>query len=133
MTGVGLEPRTNGLTYLIGFHRPPGTESCRHKVTPGVEGLDYLFAIAGVPRLVSEAGAGDPPVPLPADYPIPPLLKPSRSPLPATLWWKGSQGVPAYCGMHSSRFGFFPREAPMQHSLHLKSVALPTELPGLSV
>jgi hypothetical protein len=29
----------------------------------GVDGLDYLFAIAGVPRLVSGAGAGDPPVP----------------------------------------------------------------------
>ncbi len=28
-----------------------------------VDGLDYLFAIAGVPRLVSEAGAGDPPAP----------------------------------------------------------------------
>ena len=25
MTGVGLEPTTNGLTYLIGFHRPTGT------------------------------------------------------------------------------------------------------------
>jgi hypothetical protein len=23
MTGEGLEPSTNGLTYLIGFHRPP--------------------------------------------------------------------------------------------------------------
>jgi len=42
----------------------------------------------------------------------------------------GSEGVPAYCGMHSARFGFFPREAPMQ-ILRLKSVALPTELPGL--
>jgi hypothetical protein len=32
-----------------------------------------------------------------------------------------------YCGIHSSRFGFFPREAPF---IPLKSVALPTELPG---
>jgi len=23
VTGEGLEPSTNGLTYLIGFHRPP--------------------------------------------------------------------------------------------------------------
>src|ERR1700752_3426571 len=23
VTGLGLEPRTNGLTYLIGFRRPP--------------------------------------------------------------------------------------------------------------
>ena len=71
--------------------------------------------------------------PLPADYPIRPLFKPSRLPLPATLWCKGSQGVPAYCGIHSSRFRFFPREAPELRSLRLrlKSVALPTELPGL--
>ncbi len=60
----------------------------------------------------------------------PRLLGPSRSPSPAALWWRGSEGVPAYCGIHSSRFGFFPREAPMQ-ILRLKSVALPTELPGL--
>ena len=65
MTGEGLEPSTNGLTCLIGFHRPP----CP-RVRPqgrireqGVDGLDYLFAIAGVPRLVSGAGAGDPLVP----------------------------------------------------------------------
>jgi hypothetical protein len=45
----------------------PGSERAR----PGVESLDYLFAIAGVPRLVSEAGADDPSGPLPADHPIP--------------------------------------------------------------
>ena len=56
MTGVGLEPTTNGLTYLIGFHRPPGS-------APGVESLDYPTAVAGVPRLVSEAGTGAPPPP----------------------------------------------------------------------
>src|SRR5438067_6950029 len=43
---------------------------------PRVESLDYLFAVAGVPRLVSEAGADDPPDPLPADYPIPLLFDP---------------------------------------------------------
>ena len=60
MTGVGLEPTTNGLTYLIGFHRPIGVDSSssRH-----VESLDYTTAIAGVPRLVSEAGTGVPPPP----------------------------------------------------------------------
>jgi hypothetical protein len=32
MTGEGLEPSTNGLTYLIGFHRPPcSVTSCDHK------------------------------------------------------------------------------------------------------
>ena len=66
MTGVGLEPTTNGLTYLIGFHRPPGSRGRffgRNESRGDVESLDYLFAIAGVPRLVSGAGAGDPPVP----------------------------------------------------------------------
>lgn len=32
---------------------------------------------------------------LAADFPIPTLFKPSRSPLRATLWQWGSQGVPA--------------------------------------
>jgi len=65
MTGEGLEPSTNGLTYLIGFHRPPRSRTRPHGQIreQSVDGLDYLFAIAGVPRLVSEAGAGDPPVP----------------------------------------------------------------------
>jgi hypothetical protein len=58
MTGEGLEPSTNGLTYLIGFRRPPWSAALRS----GVECLDYPTAIAGVPRLVSEAAAGDPPV-----------------------------------------------------------------------
>jgi hypothetical protein len=32
MTGLGLEPRTNGLTYLIGFRRPPYRQTtCIHK------------------------------------------------------------------------------------------------------
>ena len=133
MTGEGLEPSTNGLTYLIGFHRPPVPDrvASRGDSQHGVEGLDYPIAIAGVPRLVSGAGAGRSAGPLPADYPIPRLFRPSRLPLPATLWCGGSQGVPAYCGIHSSRFGFFPREAPVRLSCVLKSVALPTELPGL--
>ncbi len=65
MTGEGLEPSTNGLTYLIGFHRPPCPRVRPHGRIreQGVDGLDYLFAIAGVPRLVSGAGAGDPLVP----------------------------------------------------------------------
>ena len=61
VTGEGLEPSTNGLTYLIGFRRPS-----RARPEGGlrlVESLDYPIAIAGVPRLVSGAGAGDPPVP----------------------------------------------------------------------
>ena len=56
---MGLEPTTNGLTYLIGFHRPLGVKS----TTLHVESLDYTTAVAGVPRLVSEAGTGAPPPP----------------------------------------------------------------------
>ena len=76
------------------------------------ESLDYPFAIAGVPRLVSGAGAGSAPVPCL-------LITQSAgfSNLHARRYQRrcgarGSQGVPAYCGMHSSRFRFFPREAP---------------------
>ncbi len=32
-------------------------------MVPGVESLDYPIAVAGVPRLVSEAGPDDPPGP----------------------------------------------------------------------
>src|SRR4051794_20846672 len=76
MTGEGLEPSTNGLTYLIGSHRPrwPACGFPEGNSGPCVESLDYLFAVAGVPRLVSEAGANDPLDPLPADYPIPLLF-----------------------------------------------------------
>jgi len=61
MTGEGLEPSTNGLTCLIGFHRPSRPRSdAITRVAPRtrLEGLDYPFTIAGVPRLVSGAGAG---------------------------------------------------------------------------
>ena len=106
MTGGGLEPTTNGLTYLIGFRRPTGPN-------PDVESLDYPTAIAGVPRLVSEAGTGDPP---------PPCLLITQSPGFSTVTLavagdvvvpRALKGVPAYCGIHSPRFGFFPREAPI--------------------
>jgi hypothetical protein len=77
-----------------------------------VESLDYPFAIAGVPRLVSGAEAGSAPVPCL-------LITQSAgfSDHHACRYRRrcgacGSQGVPAYCGMHSSRFDFFPREAP---------------------
>ena len=94
-----------------------------------VESLDYTIAIAGVPRLVSEAGAGQRSVPCLL------ITQSARfSDHHACRYRRrcgagGSQGVPAYCGIHSSRFCFFPREAPI---VPLKSVALPTELPGRS-
>ena len=126
---MGLEPTTNGLTYLIGFHRPPGP--ARGRAGPSVESLDYPIAIAGVPRLVSEAGAGDPPVPCLLITQSPAFSNRHACRYQRRCGVGGSQGVPAYCGIHSSRFGFFPREAP-ETTLRrcLKSVALPTELPG---
>ncbi len=49
MTGLGLEPRTNGSTYLIGFHRPPEAFASEG-MTPSsrVERLDNAIAISGV-------------------------------------------------------------------------------------
>jgi hypothetical protein len=128
LTGEGLEPSTNGLTYRIGFHRPlPTEEQCSD--VERVAGLDYPTTIAGAPRLVSEAGTGDPPPPCL-------LMTQSLAFLAVTFAVAGDvvasralEGVPAYCGIHSSRFGFFPREAPLRSNS--KSVALPTELPGL--
>ena len=64
VTGEGLEPSTNGLTYLIGSHRPRENHSSGLLLVRScVESLDYIPAIAGVPRVVSEAETDDPPVP----------------------------------------------------------------------
>ena len=112
MTGLGLEPRTNGLTYLIGFHRP----LIRLKADR-LEGLDYIFAIAGAPRLVSEAGAEDPSVPCLLITQSPWLFSHHARRRRPRCGARGSQGVPANCGVHSSRFGFFPREAPIRGSI----------------
>ena len=111
MTGEGLEPSTNGLTYRIGFRRPP--EGPRRGAL-GVAGLDSPIAIAGVPRRVSGAGPGDPPGPCLlmtqslAFSTVTPAVAGSRCGV------EGSQGVPAYCGIYSSPFAFFPREAPIR-------------------
>src|SRR3954454_21636007 len=125
MTGLGLKPRTNGLTYLIGFRRPPVLVGAIR----GVERLDYPFAVAGVPRLVSGAGTGDPPDPCLLITQSPAFSDHHACRCRRRCGGEGSQGVPAYCGIHSSRFGFFPREAPigMRLSHPSKSVALPTE------
>ena len=125
MTGVGLEPTTNGLTYPIGFHRPP--VSHRRRWTAGVESLDYPTAIAGVPRLVSEAGTGAPP---------PPCLLMTQSPVfsTVTLAVTGrvvvSEALRAF--QHTAAFtlrGSVSSRGRLQCAT-LKSVALPTELPG---
>jgi len=44
-------------------HRLSPTALCRLRADKGVESLDYPTAVAGVPRLVSGAGTGDPPDP----------------------------------------------------------------------
>ena len=126
VTGEGLEPSTNGLTYLIGFRRPLEV-SFNLGNTPSVDGLDYPFAIAGVPRLVSGAGSGDPPDPCLLITRSHAFSNHHACRYRRRCGALGPQGVPAYCGIHSSRFGFFPRESPFTP---LKSVALPTELPG---
>ena len=133
MTGVGLEPSTNGLTCLIGFHRPPGLDLVLWPdLSPGVDGLDYLFAVAGVPRLVSGAGAGDPPVPclLIAQSPGFSNHHVRRyRPRCGARALRGSQHTAAFTrrGSVSSRARLL-RSTPFGS---LKSVALPTELPGL--
>ena len=96
-----------------------------------VEGLDYPIAIAGVPRLVSEAEAGPATGPLPADYPIRSLFRPSRLPLPATLWCKRLSGRSSILRHSLVAVPLLPaRGSYFDFSLSLKSVALPTELPG---
>jgi hypothetical protein len=77
-----------------------------------VESLDYPFAIAGVPRLVSGAEAGSAPVPCLLITQSAGFSNRHACRYRRRCGACGSQGVPAYCGMHSSRFGFFPREAP---------------------
>ena len=120
VTGEGLEPSTNGLTYLIGFHRPSRPRSAARLLAARsrsrVEGLDYPFAIAGVPRLVSEAGAGQGPVPCLLITQSARFSNHHACRCRRRCGASGSQGVPAYCGIHSSRFRFFPREAPFDCS-----------------
>lgn len=71
VTGEGLEPSTNGLTYRIGFHRPPpyafgGVGRCCES------GLSLRHRRRAASSLWSRdrRSAG----PMPADYPIPRLF-----------------------------------------------------------
>ena len=79
-----------------------------------VESLDYTIAIAGVPRLVSGAGTGDPPDPCLLITQSLAFSNHHACRCQRRCGGVSSQGVPAYCGIHSSRFGFFPREAPTE-------------------
>ena len=123
MTGVGLEPTTNGLTYLIGFHRPIGADCS----APHVESLDYPTAITGVPRLVSGAGTGVPP---------PPCLLNTQSPVFSTVTLAVTGDVVVSgalrASQHTAAFthrGSVSSRGRLRFQI-LKSVALPTELPG---
>ena len=98
--------------------------------SPGVERLDYPIAISGVPRLVSGAGAGDPPVPC--------LLITQSSPFQTvTLAVTGDVVVAKLSGRPSIlrhslvAVRFLPaRGSYSACNFPSKSVALPTELPG---
>ena len=124
MTGEGLEPSTNGLTYRIGFRRPSvGRRPAE------VDSLDSLIAVAGVPRRVSEAGTGAPPDPCL-------LITQSRAfsdrhacRRRLSLWWRGLSGRPSILRHPLVAVRFLPARG-SQGSPFLKSVALPTELPG---
>jgi len=68
MTGVGLEPTTNGLTYLIGFRRPPRSQASRRWAS-GLSHRHHRRAASSLwGRGRRSAGL------LPADCPIPELF-----------------------------------------------------------
>lgn len=92
---------------------PTAFDPRRCAVGKMVEGLDSPIAIAGVPRRVSEAGPGDPSGPCLLIAQSFPFSNRHVGRYRLRCGKEGSQGVPANCGMHSSRFGFFPREAPI--------------------
>src|SRR5262249_39674469 len=125
VTGVGLEPTTNGLTYPIGFRRPSPPRRGRRE--RGVESLDYPTAVAGVPRLVSGAGTGAPP---------PPCLLMTQSPAFSD---RHARRRRPRCGVGALRASQHTAACTRRGSVSsrgrlrcafTKSVALPTELPG---
>src|SRR5262249_47630976 len=81
----------SGLTDLIGFRRPARAG----RPHPGVESLDYPFAVAGVPRLVSGAGPGDPPGPCLLITQSPAFSNPHVGRRRLPLWWPGLSGRPS--------------------------------------
>jgi hypothetical protein len=101
-----------------------GASGARSALESSVESLDYTIAIAGVPRLVSEAEADQGPVSCLL------ITQSARFSNRRACCYRlrcgasGSQGVPAYCGIHSSRFRFFPREAPELRSPFVPTLSL---------
>ena len=109
-----LDQRINVL------HRLSPTTANRPSGGSGVESLDYPIAVAGVPRLVSGAEADDPPAPRLLITQSLAFSDPHARRYRPRCGVEGSQGVPAICGIHSSRFGFFPREAPSAFVLEVR-------------
>jgi hypothetical protein len=108
-----------------------------HRLSPttlgfrGVERLDYTIAIAGVPRLVSGAGADGPPVPclLITQSPTFSDRHACRYRRRCGAW--GSPGRPSKLRHSLVAVRFLPASRLLFDStFELKSVALPTELPG---
>ncbi len=81
-----------------------------------VDSLDYPIAITGVPRLVSGAEADRRSVSCLLITQSTRFSNHHACRYQRRCGAGGSQGVPAYCGILSSRFGFFPREAPIHCS-----------------
>ena len=97
-----------------------------------VEGLDYLFAVAGVPRLVSEAEAGETTGPLPADYPIPSAFQTVTIAVAGLVVVRGALRASQHTAASTRRGSTSSRARLLFRGPgpRLKSVALPTELPG---
>jgi hypothetical protein len=62
---------------------------------PEVASLDYPIAVAGVPRLVSEAGTGDPPDPCLLMTQSPAFSDRHVGRRRLALWWRGLSGRPS--------------------------------------
>ena len=126
MTGVGLEPTTNGLTYPIGFRRPDRNMLIRAISKSWWSGLSHRHrrraasSLWGWARRVRRS-----PCLLIAQSPA--FSRPSRSPSPATLWCRGLSGCPSKLRHPLVAVRFLPARGSY---FWLKSVALPTELPG---
>jgi len=132
MTGEGLEPSTHGLTYLTGFHRPrrskslfkPKSSSCWES------GLYHhhfrcvaLSLWSRFPRSRRNLACWSP---NPHRFSC---LRSHRYRSCCGVW--GYQGFPAIRNMHIQRLVYFRWRLSLSADTdHLKSDALPTELPG---
>ncbi len=108
-------------------HRLSPTAGSAGPRASGVESLDYPTAVAGVPRLVSGAGTGDPP---------PPCLLMTQSPAFSAVTLAVTGDVVVSGALRASQHtAVFTLRGSVSSRGRLpffrsKSVALPTELPG---